>query len=166
MMLRKHLCSLHRGLASAEDLLMLVIVISMAIIAVTQIIMRNTFGGGLLWADAYTRISVLWIAMLGAMSASRSQKHIAIDLVMQRLPLAYHRIGLRISHALTALVCFITAWFSTDFVLQERSFAAMAFGQIPVWWCQSIIPVAFVVMGLRYVVAVFFASSITAETTS
>lgn len=153
MNVRPFLLALHHRLSALESLLMLIILISMAVIAVTQIAMRNTFGGGLLWADAYTRISVLWLAMLGAMGASRRQNHIAIDIVMQRMPSRYKRYGVRVSHVLTALVCFATAWFSVDFVFQERSFGAIAFADIPVWWCESIIPFAFATIGLRYLAA-------------
>ncbi|OAI16519.1 hypothetical protein A1359_07680 [Methylomonas lenta] len=147
------LVKLHQCLLKAENLLLVTIVLSLIMIAVAQILMRNVMGGGLLWADAYTRISVLWIAMLGAMLASRQRNHIAIDIVVQRLPTRWRGLAQRISNGLTGLVCFVAAWFSSDFLLQEFAYADKAFADIPNWLCEAIIPFAFIVIALRYSIA-------------
>jgi TRAP-type C4-dicarboxylate transport system permease small subunit len=147
------LVKLHQFLLKAENLLLVTIVLSLIMIAVAQILMRNVMGGGLLWADAYTRISVLWIAMLGAMLASRQRNHIAIDIVVQRLPTRWRGLAQRISNGLTGLVCFVAAWFSSDFLLQEFAYADKAFADVPNWLCEAIIPFAFIVIALRYSVA-------------
>lgn len=151
----KLLRKLHSLLLQAESLILVLFLISLIAIAVVQIIMRNVFDGGLLWADAYTRVSVLWIAMLGAMIASRHQNHIAIDIAIRHLPEAWKRVIERISNALTSLICFVLAWFSSDFVIQEAAYADIAFGDIPTWWCEAILPLAFTVIALRYCIAVF-----------
>ncbi|MDD2738133.1 MAG: TRAP transporter small permease [Methylomonas lenta] len=147
------LVKLHQFLLKAENLLLVTIVLSLIMIAVAQILMRNVMGGGLLWADAYTRISVLWIAMLGAMLASRQRNHIAIDIVVQRLPTRWRGLAQRISNGLTGLVCFVAAWFSSDFLLQEFAYADKAFADVPNWLCEAIIPFAFIVIALRYSIA-------------
>lgn len=149
------LAKLHRLLLTAETLVLVLFLISLIVIAVIQIIMRNVFDGGLLWADAYTRISVLWIAMLGAMIASRHQNHIAIDILVRRLPDSWKHIIERIANAITGVICLILAWFSSDFVIQESAYADTAFANIPSWWCEIIIPFAFAVIALRYCLAVF-----------
>lgn len=146
---------LHVGLLRAEKLLLTALLLSLIIIAVTQVLMRNTQGGGLLWADSYTRISVLWIALLGAVSGSRQQNHLAIDALLRHLPAHWQAIANRINFALTAVICGIAAWFSTDFVRQEAEYGDIAFADIPTWWCESIIPFAFAVISLRYAIAVF-----------
>lgn len=149
------LAKLHQILLKAETLLLVSFLISLIVIAVIQVLMRNVFDGGLLWADAYTRISVLWIAMLGAMIASRQQNHIAIDILMRRLPEGWKNIMQRISNGLTGSICLAIAWFSADFVMQESKYADIAFADIPTWWCEIIIPFAFAVIAARYCVAVF-----------
>ncbi|QPK61999.1 TRAP transporter small permease [Methylomonas sp. LL1] len=151
------LAKLHQLLLKAETLLLVMILISLILIAVAQILMRNFLGGGLLWADAYTRISVLWIAMIGAMIASRQHGHIAIDILIQRLPGRWKTLGQRISDGLTALICFAGAWFGGDFVMREYAYGDKAFAEIPNWWCEAIIPFAFVVIALRYGAAALMA---------
>lgn len=140
-------------LQQAESGLLFLVVLSLILIAVTQVLLRNFFGGGLLWADAYTRVSVLWIALLGAMIASRQREHIAIDILVHYLPERWQALALRIRNALTGAVCFAAAWFSSDFLIQEYAYADKAFAGIPNWFCEAIIPIAFGVIAVRYSLA-------------
>jgi TRAP-type C4-dicarboxylate transport system permease small subunit len=55
-------------------------------LAFAQIVLRNGFDGGIVWADSLLRIMVLWIALIGAVVASRDQRHINIDLISRFLP--------------------------------------------------------------------------------
>ena len=45
--------------------------VSILVMALIQIVLRNVFDSGLLWAESFLRILVLWIAILGAMVATR-----------------------------------------------------------------------------------------------
>ena len=146
---------LHRFLLRAETLLLATLLLSLILIAVTQVAMRNLVGGGLLWADAYTRISVLWLAMLGAMIGSRRQSHLAIDAFARFLPARWKNPMARLNNGMTGLICFAAAWFSSDFLLQEYHYADLAFANVPNWWCEAIIPLAFFVIALRYSFAAF-----------
>lgn len=149
------LSRLHRFLLKAETLLLVTLLLSLILIAVAQVVMRNVVGGGLLWADAYTRISVLWLAMLGAMIGGRRQSHLAIDAFVRFLPARWKKRMARINNALTGLICFAAAWFSGDFLAQEYQYGDLAFANIPTWWCEAIIPLALLVIALRYSVAAF-----------
>ncbi len=150
---------LHRLLLKTENLLLVLLLLSMIAIAVVQILLRNFLGGGLMWADGYTRTCVLWIALLGAMTASRQHRHIAIDVLVQRLPKHWKDLAHRLSYFLTGLVCGFTAWISTKFVIQEYQYGGSAFADIPNWLCQAIIPFALTVIALRYAVAAFLHSN-------
>jgi len=152
------LIKLHRLLLKAEILVLLILLLAMVLVAVAQIVLRNAFGGGLLWADAFTRTSVLWLALMGAMLASRRQQHIAIDVLAQRVPPVFKRAVRGFAQLSTALICLLAAWFGLELVRQEYSYGDMAFAGIPNWWCQSIIPFAFAMIALRYAIAAFIGS--------
>jgi len=66
---------LHR----VEDAALILALASMLVMALAQIVLRNFFDTGLLWAEPFLRILVLWVAMLGGMVATREGRHIAID---------------------------------------------------------------------------------------
>ena len=154
----KRLHRWHQSLLKSERLLLLGLLMTMILVAVTQIVLRNLGSGGLTWADGFTRTSVLWLALLGAMQASRQQAHISIDVVAQRLPPRLQRIARQFSGLTTAGICFAAAWFSLKLVIQEYGYGDKAFAEIPNWLCQSILPLAFAIMGLRYGLSVFIAT--------
>lgn len=60
----------------------IVILLSFTLLmAFSQVVLRNIFSTGFIWADILLRNLVLWIALLGASIATKERKHIAIDAV-------------------------------------------------------------------------------------
>ena len=70
------LVRLNRLISRLEDSLLIGLVASLLLLAVAQIVLRNAFGEGILWAEPVMRIAVLWIAMIGGMVACREGGHI------------------------------------------------------------------------------------------
>ncbi|MCP3852419.1 MAG: TRAP transporter small permease [Gammaproteobacteria bacterium] len=135
----------------AESFLLVATFISVLIIAVTQIALRNFFDSGIIWADTFLRITVLWIGMMGAIIASRNNNHINMNLGLRYLsPKALPYVQ-AIVHFFTACVCLIVTWYSINLVSMEYEDTGMAFANIPVWVTVMIIPIGFFIMGLRYV---------------
>ncbi len=124
-------------------------------IAVLQIILRNLFDSGILWGDFLVRILLLWIGLVGAMVASRQGNHINIDLATRYLPPRVKCMVNFIVELFTAMVCVVVAYYSLKFVQMEFTYGGSAFAQVPVWLCQTIIPFAFTVIALRYLLLSF-----------
>lgn len=141
-----------------EDGLLLSLILAAVLLALTQIVLRNTGADALVWADQALSIGVLWIAMVGALVASREKNHIAIDLVSRFASAGKQRFIQAITHAATAACCAIAAWFGGRFVLEEREFGEIAFLNIPLWLCEAIIPVTLGLIALRY--ALYFLQQI------
>ncbi|MCK5189675.1 MAG: TRAP transporter small permease subunit [Methylococcales bacterium] len=156
LQLRAMIYKLYKLLLKVETGVLVTLLLSMIGIAVVQIIMRNFFTSGIIWADSFIRISVLWMALVGAMVASRSGKHISIDLVSQILSIYTQTIIKRITDMFTALVCFIVMYYSYEFVKIEYEDGGLAFESVPNWLCESIIPFAFLIIGLRYFFSAVF----------
>jgi len=115
-----------------------------------QILMRNLFETGIIWGDILVRILLLWVGLTGAMVASRQGNHISIDILSRYLP---ERAGNMVKSAVeffTAAICSIAAFYTLKFVKIEFEESGMAFAQVPVWVCEAIIPIAFIVIALRY----------------
>lgn len=133
-----------------EDFVLVLLLFTMISLAFTQIVLRNGFDGGIVWADSLLRIMVLWIALIGAVVASRDQRHINIDLISRFLPPLAKRIAGVLSAMFTVVICAILAWYSLDFVKIEYESPSFAFAHVPTWLCESIMPVAFILMAIRY----------------
>ena len=70
-----------------------------------QIILRNLLELPIVWLDPFLRVTILWLALFGAMVATRQQSHIAIDLLNRYLPLHWCLRAERGVHAFSAVIC-------------------------------------------------------------
>jgi len=137
-------------LHALEDGMMVFMLTSMILLAVGQIALRNLFDTSISWGDPLLRVMVLWVALLGAMAATRANNHIKIDLFSRFLPRHLTRWVRRVTHTFTALICSIISWHAGRFVLFEKEDAVILFSDIPAWTCELIIPLAFAIMALRF----------------
>lgn len=133
-----------------ENLALVVILSGMILLASGQILLRNVFSGGFAWADEALRLMVLWVAMLGAVVASREDRHISIDVLARVLPDVIKRWTIALVNAFTAAVSYTLAWFSWEFVAESRKYEDQLLNDLPAWLFQSILPVAFFLIGYRY----------------
>jgi TRAP-type C4-dicarboxylate transport system permease small subunit len=135
-----------------EDGILALLLALMISLAVLQILLRNFFDAGIFWSDVLLRILVLWIGLVGAMVATRGDKHININLVARFLPEGVKGIADGIVKLFAAAVCAIAARYSFYLIQLEYHDGGMAFGQVPIWVCEAIIPLAFTIIALRYFV--------------
>jgi C4-dicarboxylate transporter DctQ subunit len=139
-----------RWLHHLEDLLLALVLAIMLALAITDIAMRLITGGSLIWIPPVLQVLVLWLGLLGALLASRSQEHIAIDVISRFVgPLGKKICGITGS-LFAALVCSLVAYFSIVFLQQSIEYDDIAFAQVPAWPLQLIIPFTFSLMALRF----------------
>ena len=138
-----------------EDGIIVFLLSSMLGFAVLQIILRNVFNSGIQWSDALLKVLVLWLGLIGAMIASRDGKHINIDLLSKYLPGTLSRLSSIFCQLFTAIISAIVAYYSLVFVLMEKQSGDIAFASVPLWFCEAIIPFAFSVISIRYLILSF-----------
>jgi len=134
----------------AESTALVLVLSSMIVLAVVQIVLRNFLHSGLPWGDEALRLMVLWVAMLGAVAASRDNRHIAIDVLSKLLPGRGQIWVSIVVHAFTAGVAFVIAWYSWQFVADSYTYQDRLLDQLPAWLFQAILPIAFGLIGYRY----------------
>lgn len=144
-----------RFINSLEDSLLVVMLTAMVVLAVAQIVWRNFFGAGISWADPLLRTLVLWVALSGAVIASRTDNHIHIDFFTRYMPKSWLAPVRRLVFLFSAAICALIAWHSARFVRMEYEYGNIAFAGIPAWVTELIIPVGFFLMALRYVLLFF-----------
>jgi TRAP-type C4-dicarboxylate transport system permease small subunit len=146
-----------------ENTLLYSLVTGLVSISLLQILLRNFHDSGIYWGDSALRVLVFWLAMVGAMVASREIGHISIDALTHYLSPLWRRITAISASVFSASVCFIAAWHCYLFVQDERQFGDIAFANIPVWWCEAIMPLSLFVIGLRFLIQIFSPLSQTSE---
>ena len=143
-----------RLLERLGETVLLLLVAAMIILACVQIVLRDVWGGGLSWVDPLLRVMVLWTGLLGAVVATKMDKHISIDLASHLLPKGIFR-WLRVLRYLFATgVCLVLTWVAADFVLQE---AGQGNGQemagLSSWQLNLVFPIAFGGIALRFLIS-------------
>ena len=83
---------LDRSLARLEDLLIIVMVATIAGILSLGVVLRYVFNDPLTWAEEFVITLFVWAVMLGVPSALRSRMHIRIDVVILRLSASARRL--------------------------------------------------------------------------
>ena len=78
---------------------------------------------------------------------------VGLDLIRRRLKIGTYLFLTRIFkqiHVFAGLLCLLLAWHGARFVHYEWLDGGLLFGTVPAWACELIIPLAFALMGLRY----------------
>ena len=153
---RKRITSIFEKLEKAgtyaEDGLLFVILISMILLAGTQIVLRNLFDTGFFWGDELLRLMVLWLTVAGGLAASRIDKHISIAVLDRFLPQAFQLSAKVIIDLFTASVCALFAWHSARFVMGSYEYGDTLMRNIPAWTLQIILPIGFGLMAYRHLI--------------
>ena len=130
------------------------LLVVLILLASGQIVLRNVFSVGLAWADGLVRLGILWLALIGAVAASRDRRHIAIDVLSRLLPPRLQAVVSVVRNLFTAAVCALLAWYSWVFVRDSREFGDMLLDGWPAWWFQIVMPVAFALIAYRFLVRI------------
>ncbi|MGB1091279.1 MAG: TRAP transporter small permease [Oceanobacter sp.] len=133
-----------------EDAVLVTVLASLLALASIDIIARLVFGGGVVWIQPALRVMVLWLGLLGAMLATRSREHIAIDLVNRLAPASINQLISVFTLGFSAFICGLIAWHSAAYVELAKEFGDTVMGDMPAWPFQLIIPFSFSLMALRF----------------
>lgn len=137
-------------LQDIENILLCLLLGIMITVSCVQIFLRILFDSGLLWADPLVRYLVLWSGILGAVSATTSNKHISLDLFHKILPKgAQNYIGL-VTHIFCIMVSGFLTWASVTFVLDEYLYPTPGLLSVPSWVWYIIFPIGFGMITLKY----------------
>ncbi len=135
-----------------EDALLALMVAVMVFLAGSQILLRNLFDTGFAWADPVLRLLVLWVGLLGALAASRTDKHIAIDVFSRLLGPRALAGAKSVTTLFTAAISALIAYHGGRFVAMEREAGITGVAGLPAWLLEVIIPAGFGLIALRYLV--------------
>ncbi len=142
--------ALERVGRALENVALITLLLSLIGLACAQILLRNAFSIGLPWIDELLRLILLWLAMIGAVAASRDHKQIAIDILSRFMPAQRLRWVELATSTFTAIVTGVLCFHSARFVQQSYEFEDLLLGDWPAWVFQIILPVAFGLMAYRY----------------
>ena len=126
---------------------------TMMVLGVAQIVLREVFDSSITWADEFSRLTVLWLAMIAAIAACRENRHIRIDALSHLLPDTAIRYTRVIVDLFAAAVCGVLAFHAYRYIVQiDIEFEEKVLGDFPAWIAHSVVPFAFAITAYRFVV--------------
>jgi TRAP-type C4-dicarboxylate transport system permease small subunit len=144
-------------LIKAEVALLLLLLSAMVILAFLQVVLRNAFAEGIIWADILLRHMVLWVGFLGAAVATSRDRHINIDALTRFLPERAKSFARILTNAFAALICLVLTLASVDFIRNEIELGSTVYADLPSWYAQLIIPVGYLLLSIHFAVRTLLA---------
>ena len=100
-----------QGLARLEDLLIIFMMATLAVVLGAGVVFRYVFNNPLTWSEELVVTLFVWMVMLGVPSALRSKMHIRIDVLILRLSISARRTVGYLSYA-AGVVVFLASVYS------------------------------------------------------
>lgn len=147
------LARLSRWGVATENAALVVLFAALMLLAVTQIVMRLFFSSGFVWTDELLKLIVLWITLVASIAASRSDRHLRIDVLSHFVPARFARWPRLIVDGFAAFICAVLAWHAYRYVQLTIEFEDTVLIDIPAWMAYSILPVSFAIMCYRFAVS-------------
>ena len=139
----KLIVSLDGWLKKAESALLILLFGVMMVLAFAQVVLREAFSEGFIWADILLRHLVLWIGFLGGALATSNSRHIHIDALAHYVSERTRSMLAILTNLFGAAVCVLLYQASITFIQGEVEARSVVFANIPAWYAQIIIPVGF-----------------------
>lgn len=151
-----------RSLGVAEISIITLLLGTLIFFGCLQIVLRNFFHSGIIWADPLMRHVVLWLGCLGGVMATSRMRHINIDILTHILPPRLKSARDKVIYVATALASSFLGMAALKLVIDEKAFGETVFLNLPVWVLQSILPIAFFLVTYRSVLNFMLGPSVKA----
>jgi tripartite ATP-independent transporter DctM subunit len=127
------------------------IILVMAVLPAVECLVRRFLKSGVPGSVLYVQHLTLWIGFLGALLATGQGKHLSLA-TGDFIPAGLLRRAARVyAGALSSAVCALLTSASLVLVKADSAFTRLLPGGVPEWWSEAIMPVALLLMTLRFV---------------
>jgi TRAP-type C4-dicarboxylate transport system permease small subunit len=146
--------SLDRFLVKAETALLVIFLSAMILLSFSQVVLRNAFNTGILWADPLVRHLLIWAGFLGAAIATHEERHISIDALTKFFSPKLKALTQILTSLFAVIVCYYLADAALVFLRDEKGAGSEFVLSIPLWIAILIIPAGYALMALHFVVKI------------
>ena len=145
------------GLGRLERLLCLSALAVLALVLFTDVLLRTLLGNGLAWAHQAGVYANIVVSLIGIGLASANGSHLRPRFADSWLPQSWEPVLERLQSLTTALLFLFLFVLSLQLVLETYALAELSTVlQTPVWPVQSLLPLAFGLAFIRYLLFALF----------
>jgi len=137
------------ALAGAAALLLL----AMVIIVTGDILLRNLFVSGFVWANEVSEYSLYLITLLTAPWLLRRGQHVRLDLLLTALPRRSAWVLEAVGDIVGFLVCLIMLWYAWLMTFEAWRLGSITIKNLifPEWWMLAPLPACFLLLSIEFV---------------
>jgi C4-dicarboxylate transporter, DctQ subunit len=137
-----------------EEAFMIAALAFMTLLTFLQVVLRYGFDTGFVWSLEATTYTFAWLVLIGMSYGVRTEAHIAVDLLTSRLTPSAARSVAAVALVCALAYCGLMIYGSSQFVGRLMTLGTDARDiPLPRWVLTGIMPIAFVLLALRFVQA-------------
>jgi len=134
-----------------ENSLGIAALLLMTFLPVLELILRTFFKTGLMGSTEIVQHLSLWAGFIGVALTSREGLHLSLSSGISVIPKKCSRLATTITNTISTTVSAALTWASFQLVLLEKESAATVGGFIPTWIVESILPISFLFVTIRFI---------------
>jgi C4-dicarboxylate transporter, DctQ subunit len=147
----KFIESINNALSFVERSIIVIFLGIMVVLAFTQVILRNAFSFGFLWADPLLRYLVMWVGFLGAVIATKENKHFGVDFLNRYLSPRVLLVVKTIVDLIASIVAILLMRAAFQFLFEAIDADEKDLFELPKRIYFAIIPLGFGLIALQFV---------------
>jgi len=146
--------ALRRGIDRLEEGILATLLAIMTLLTFVQVVLRYLFNTGFVWSLEGTTYSFAALVLIGMAYGVRTRTHIAVDLVVRRLPKRGQKYVQGIAIGACLLYALLMLYGSAIFVERLYALGNMARDvPAPKWLLTATMPLGFLLLAFRFVEA-------------
>ena len=103
------------------EVLLVLFLSVLTVVVFLQVLFRYVFHLPLFWTEETARYCLVWASMLGAGYALRHGQHIAVTIIVDRLPVVLHRATMRLAQIAVLGIIVVILWGGIELVSITRN---------------------------------------------
>lgn len=131
------------------NLILGVSLIAIVILVFCNVVLRYIFDSGLIWGPELSRYIFIWMTFVGAIAALKHNEHLAVNMVIKRLPERIKKIVIILGNLIMLGVLYIVITGSWKMTVINKASSSPATG-LPL----SVIYVSGIVLGVSMVIII------------
>ena len=134
---------LDKTLVKIETVLLVAFLAVMIVLSFSQVILRNVFNTGVLWADPLVRHLLIWAGFLGAAIATHEERHISIDAFTKFFSPRWKAVAQIFTSLFAVIVCYYLADAAFAFLQEEKASGSDFILGLKTWQAILIVPLGY-----------------------
>ncbi len=144
--------SINNFFAKIEKIFLVIGVSVMVLVVFFDIILRELFDGGFIWAKELAAFLMIWVGFVGASLAAKENKHLVVGIPEKLFPKKVLPYVSLFASVIIFTVTILIAYLGFNYVSETREFGETSLVlKIPLWIVQIVIPASLVIIAFRFI---------------